>query len=81
MNPANLTSSNRTNDNSSLIVNGLPNVQGLGGVFVNNYVDTNVSDWKLLSNYSWVYYNKTTNQAEFQACVDRRFRTGSAQDW
>ena len=61
MNPANLTSSNRTNDNSSLIVNGLPNVQGLGGVFVNNYVDTNVSDWKLLSNYSWVYFNKTSN--------------------
>ena len=66
MNPANFTSSNRTNDNSSLIVNGLPNVQGLGGVFVNNYVDTNVnstnvSDWKLLSNYSWVYFNKTSN--------------------
>lgn len=61
MNPANFSSSNRTNDSSSLIVNGLPNVQGLGGVFVNNYVDTNVSDWKLLSNYSWVYYNKTSN--------------------
>jgi hypothetical protein len=61
MNPANFTSSNRTNDNISLIVNGLPNVQGLGGVFVNNYVDTNVSDWKLLSSYSWVYYNKTSN--------------------
>ena len=54
MNPANFT-------NSLLIVNGLPNVQGLGGDFVNNYVDTNVSDWKLLSDYSWVYYNKTSN--------------------
>ena len=59
MNPANFT-------NSLLIVNGLPNVQGLGGVFVNNYVDTNVnstnvSDWKLLTNYSWVYFNKTSN--------------------
>ena len=54
MNPANFT-------NSLLIVNGLPNVKGLGGDFVNNYVDTNVSDWKLLSDYSWVYYNKTSN--------------------
>ena len=54
MNPANFT-------NSLLIVNGLPNVQGLGGDFVNNYFDTNVSDWKLLSDYSWVYYNKTSN--------------------
>ena len=59
MNPANFT-------NSLLIVNGLPNVQGLGGDFVNNYVDTNVnstnvSDWKLLTNYSWVYFNKTSN--------------------
>ncbi len=61
MNPANFSSSNFTNDNSSLIVNSLPNVQGLGGRFVNNYVDTNVSDWKLLSNYSWVYFNKTSN--------------------
>ena len=80
MNPVNLTSSNNTSS-TSLIVNGLPNVQGLGGAFLNNFTDTNASDWKLLNNYSWVYFNQTSNKAEFQACVDRRFRTESAQDW
>ena len=67
--------------NPSIFVDGLPNVQGLGGKFINDHVDTNGSDWTLLKDYSWVYYNATTKLSEFQACVDRRFRTESAQDW
>jgi hypothetical protein len=65
LDPTNLSQSNTTS-NSSIIVNGLPNVQGLGGKFINNYVDTNrVSDWTLDGNYSWIYYNATTKMSEF----------------
>jgi hypothetical protein len=60
LDPASLSSSNTTS-NSAGIVNGLPNVQGLGGKFINNYVDASGGyDWVLDGKYSWIYYNATT---------------------
>ena len=71
---SNVTSTNFYEDNF------LPNIPVLGGKVASLYFDAH-NDWELDTDFSWVDCNSSTSVCEFQACVDRRFRTNDTQDW